>query len=106
MHGTDHRLRRTLRKVEVPGQIAEDPDVFSYRWSRVGTTIGSWVQALTAEEVVLDELVVGVEAQRLVIDSPVLGVWTDHERRHAQAVAVLIDNRWRHVVVKATPVVP
>src|SRR5436305_15111225 len=64
------------------------------------------VEALGVQEIVFNELVVGVVAERLMIDYALLGVWTDHDPGDPQAVAVLIGTRWRDVVVEATPVIP
>jgi hypothetical protein len=46
---------------------------------------------LAVQEVVLDELEVGVEAEGLVVDVAPLRVGADHERRHAQPVALAVD---------------
>ena len=64
------------------------------------------VEPPAAEEVVLDELRVGVEAQRLVIDVAALRVRADHDPRYAQAVTVHVDPRRHDVVVETAPVVP
>jgi hypothetical protein len=58
------------------------------------------------QEVVLDELVVGVEGEGLVVDVPLLRVGADHQARHAQAVAVGVHGRRCDVIVEAAPVVP
>ena len=74
--------------------------------SRVGSTVGGRVEALAAEEVVFDELVVRVEAEGLVVDVAVFGVGADDDARDAEPVAVLVDRRGDDVVVEAAPVVP
>jgi hypothetical protein len=51
------------------------------------------VDALTAEEVVLDELEVGVEAEGLVVDEPAAGVGADDDARDPQPVAVAVHGR-------------
>src|SRR5437588_158942 len=72
----------------------------------VGAAVGLGVEPLSAEEVVLDELGVGVEAQRLVIDEPPLRVGANHECRHLQPIPVLVHVRWPDVVVEPAPIVP
>src|SRR5205807_1400282 len=62
--------------------------------------------ALTVEEVVLDELVERVEAQGLVVDEAGPGVRADHQRGNAEAVSVAVDVRRANVVVASAPVVP
>ena len=49
-------------------EVAEHRRVLAHVGPRVGAAVGRWVEPLAAEEVVLDELGVGVEAQRLVVD--------------------------------------
>ena len=87
-----HRRSRRLREVEVGGEVAEDPPRSRARRARVGPAVGLGVEAPAAEEVVFDELRVRVEAQRLMIDVAALGVRADHDARHAQPVAVLVDD--------------
>jgi hypothetical protein len=43
----------------------------------IGSVVGCRIDSLTAQEVVFDELEVGVEAQRLVVDVAVAGVRAD-----------------------------
>ncbi len=62
--GQHHGRPGLLAEVEVVGQVAEDLLVLTDIGSRVGTTVGGGVDALAVQEVVLDELVVGVEAQK------------------------------------------
>ncbi len=98
--------RGALAEVEVPGQVAEDPLVLAHVGPRVGAAVGLGVQPGPAQEVVLDELEVGVAAVHLVIDEAAPRVGRDDQGRDAQAVAVLVDPRRHHVVVEAAPVVP
>ena len=93
-------------EVEVREQVAEDLRVLADVGPRVGTAVGARVQPGAAQEVVLDELEIRVEAQRLVVDVAALRIRADHERRHAQPVALRVDGRRLHVVVEAAPVVP
>ncbi len=64
----DQRWARRLREVEVGEQVAERGVVLAHVGPRVRAPVGGRVEPLPAEEVVLDELQVGVERQRLVID--------------------------------------
>ena len=68
----DQRRPRLLVEVEVGDEVAEDGRVLADVGARVGAAVGRRVEALAAEEVVLDELDVGVEAQRLVVDVALL----------------------------------
>ena len=106
MHRQQHRRARRLVEVEVGGQVAEDPLVLANVGARVGAAVGLGIDATTAEEIVFDELGVRVEAQGLMIDVAALGVGADHDAGHAQAVAVLVDDRGHDVVVETAPVVP
>ncbi len=87
-------------------QVAEHRHVLADRRPRVGPPVRRRVEPQTAEEVVLDELGVGVEAQDLVVDEAAPRVRRDQERGHPQAVAVLVDRRRHDVVVETAPVVP
>jgi hypothetical protein len=95
-----------LREVKVVGQVAEDRLVLADVGTRIGTPVGLRIDALTTEEVVLDELHVGVEAERLVVDVALLRVGADHQPRDAQPVAQGVDLGRLHAVVEAAPVVP
>src|SRR5262249_57507740 len=72
----------------------------------VGAAVGGGIEPGAAEEVILDELQVGVAAERLVVDEAPPGVRGDDDPRDPQAVAVLVDRRGRHMVVEAAPVIP
>src|SRR5438552_5258437 len=100
------RLTRWLVEVEVEGEIAEDARVLTNVHSRVRASVGSWVEPLTIEKVILNELVIGVEGQGLMVDKPSPGIGTDDDPGNAQAVPVGVDARWHHVVVESTPVIP
>src|ERR1700676_14679 len=106
MHRQDHRGPWRLREVEVRGQVAQDADVLAHRGPRVGTAVGERIDALSIEEHVLDELVVGVEAEGLVVYIALAGVGADPHAGHAQPVSVLVDDGGDHVIVEAAPVVP
>src|ERR1700674_2527935 len=62
MDGKQDRRERRLVEVEVSGQVAEDRDVLAHGRSWIGSTVRLGVQALSVEGVVLDELVIRVEA--------------------------------------------
>jgi hypothetical protein len=57
-----------LIKIEVGAQVSEEAGRFSHIRPWIGPSVGFGVESLTGEEVVLDELGVGVEGQGLVID--------------------------------------
>src|SRR5262249_752541 len=97
---------RVVVEGEVGGQVAEDLLVLAHVGSGVGPPVCRRVEALAVEEVVFDELVVGVEAQGLVVDVTLLGVGADDDAGDAKPVAVGVHGRWNDVVIEATPVVP
>src|SRR5262245_8575552 len=102
----DERPPRLLVEVEVPGEVPEDADPLAHGRARIRPPVRLLVESLLTQEVVLDELRVGVEAQCLVVDVALSGVRADHEPGHAQAVAVPVHHRRNDVVVKTAPVVP
>ena len=57
----------------------------------VGPPVGRRVQATGRQEIVLDELQIGVVAQLLMVDVAGLRVGADDQPGHAQAVAVCVD---------------
>ena len=61
-----------LHEVEVANERAEYRLVLADVRSRIRTTIGRRIQPLSAQEIVFDELRVGVEAQGLVVDEALL----------------------------------
>src|SRR5579862_1953872 len=91
MEREDQRRPRLPGEVEVAHEVTEDGLALADVGPRVGPAVGLRVEALTAEEIVLDELEVGVEAERLVVDVAAAGVGADHEGRNAQAVALAVD---------------
>src|SRR5947209_17988793 len=95
MRVQDQRPPRLLREVEVLDEVAEDRRVLAYVWARVGPSVGSWIEPLSVQEVVLDELGVGVDAQRLVVDEATPRIRADHESGDAEPVAVFVDRRRR-----------
>src|SRR4051794_38045718 len=101
-----HRLAWRLVEVEVAAQGAEAVRGFTHRRARVGSAVVSRVEALSPEEVVLDELEIRVEAERLMVHVALPRVRADHEGGNADAVLLTTDYGWRHVVVEAAPVVP
>src|SRR5437588_7690514 len=104
--GEDEGGPGLLAEVEVLGQVAKDRVVLPDIGSAVRTPVGLRVEALAAQEVVLDELVVSVKAKGLAIDVAALGIRADYHRRHPQSVPLAVDLGWGYVVVKAAPVVP
>src|SRR5579862_4941808 len=97
---------RSLAEVEVFDEIAEKRNVFAHRRSRIGSAVGSRVESLPVQEVVLDELVVRVEAERLMVDIAPLCVRTDDDARNAQTIAIHVHGRRNDMVIKAAPVIP
>src|SRR5262249_50045592 len=76
------------------------------RWVAGRAAVRPWVEARATEEVVFDELEVGVVAEGLVVDVAAFGVGADHAAGDADAVPVGVDAGRGDVVVEATPVVP
>ena len=99
-------FRGLLAEVEVVHEVAKLGAVLADVRARVGATIRGGIKALPLEENVFDELHVGVVAQGLVIDVPLLCVGADDDSGNPRSVAVLIDNRWGHMIVEAAKVVP
>ena len=66
--GSSFGGRGLLREVEVLAEVAEDLHLLADRRAGIGATVGRRVESLPAEEHVLDELEVRVEAERLVVD--------------------------------------
>src|SRR5260370_16097479 len=97
---------RLLLEIEVLAQVAQDLGPLAHVRAGIGTAIGSRVQALAGQEVVLDELQVRVEAQRLMIDIAGARVRTDHEAGHAEPVSLAVHRRRPDMVVETAPVVP
>src|SRR5450432_1996030 len=83
-----HRQRdgcpRCLSEIEIAEQIAEDGNVLAHIGTWIGPTITAWIDALTAEEIVFDELVIGVETEGLMIDVPLARIGADHNAGHAK----------------------
>src|SRR5579875_233531 len=72
MDREDQRRPGLLVEVEVFDQVAQLGGVLAYVGARVGPSVGGRVEALAVQEVVFDELDVGVEAERLVVDEALL----------------------------------
>jgi hypothetical protein len=83
-----------LGEVKVVCQVSQGGHVLSHRWARIGPAVGGRIDASPGEEAIFDELEVGVATQHLVIDVPAFGVGADHDARHPQAKADLVDG-WR-----------
>ena len=64
------------------------------RWGERRNLRTELLEASPGEEAIFDELEVGVATQHLVIDVPAFGVGADHDARHPQAKADLVDG-WR-----------
>src|SRR5947209_8857223 len=106
MHWQDHRRPRKLPEVEVLAEISEQQVVLADVGPGVWAAVGGGIQPFAAEEVVLDELVVGIVAEYLMVDVAAARVRADDDSGHAEAEAVAIDGGGYHVVIEATPVVP
>ncbi len=81
VHRQNHRRPRLLVEVEVRAQVAELRIGLANVGTRVRPAVCGGIEALRAEEVVLDELVEGVMTQRLVIDVALTGVGADDQSR-------------------------
>src|SRR5689334_6514662 len=88
MRVKDQRPPRFLLEVEVLDEVAEDLRALANIRSRIGTPVRLRIEPRPAEEVVLDELRVGVEAQDLMVDEPAPRIRADHEARNAKPIAV------------------
>src|SRR5207245_11029158 len=86
MQREEHRRPRGLGEVEVREEVPQDPGALANVGPGVRPPVGPRVEALAAQEVVLDELQVRVEREDLVIDVASLRVGADHDPRHAEAV--------------------
>ena len=97
---------RRLAEVELLADVAEDARRLAHVGTGIRPAVGGRIEPLPAEKDVLDELQVRVVAEDLMVDVARLRVWADHDPRHPQAVAVLVDDRRHHVIVEPTPVIP
>ena len=68
MPGQDQRGQGGLVEVEVGGEVPQLRVRVAHVRPRIGTAVGPGIKALTAQEVILDELDYRVEAERLVVD--------------------------------------
>ena len=68
-----------LVEVEVARQVAQDLEALSHVGPGIGSPVRPGVEALPAQEVVLDERQVGVKAQDLVVDVALPGVGANHQ---------------------------
>src|SRR5438067_5642784 len=102
----DHWRAWPLMEVEISYQVPEDLHVLPHVWPRVGSAVGARIDPPAAQEVVLDERVVGVEGQHLVVDESSPGIGADHQARYPEPVTIAIDGRRVYVVVEAAPVIP
>src|SRR4249920_1265543 len=93
----DERWHRRLGEVELVREVTELRGVLPHGRPRVGPPVGQRVEPLAAQESILDQLEIGVERQRLVIDVAATRPRADHDARHTDAVAVLIDLDGLHV---------
>ena len=64
----DQRRAGFLVEVEVSARLPRIFDVLADVGARVGAAVGRGFESPAVQEVVLDELQVGVEAERLVVD--------------------------------------
>ena len=86
--GQQQRREGGLAEIEVLGQVAQDRLVLADVGPGIWAPIGRGIKPGAAEEVVLDELQVGVAAVCLVVDVTPPGVGRDDHGRHTQADAV------------------
>src|SRR5438094_2901693 len=77
MRGKKLSPPRLLPEVEVADEVAEDRHVLAHVGARIRAPVGGRIEPLRVQEIVLDELRVGVEAQDLVVDEPAPGVGRD-----------------------------
>src|SRR5438876_346135 len=96
----------SLGEVEIGAQVAQHRGVLTHAGSRIRTPVGARIEALATQEVILDELDIGIEAQLLVVDVAMLGLGADHDAWYTEAVAVRVLPRRNDVIVEAAPVVP
>ncbi len=68
MQRKDQREPRHLREVEVAREITEYRHVLAHRRPGIGAAIGARIESLAVEEIIFDELRVGIEAQDLMVD--------------------------------------
>src|SRR5690348_17617231 len=101
MRGEQQRTPRLLVEVEVPAEVAQDRLVLADVRTAVGPAVGPGVDPPAAEEVVLDELEVRVEAGDLVDDVAAPRVRADHDAGDAEPVPASVDDRRLDVVVDA-----
>ena len=99
------RRERTGAEVEFRTEIPEGGIVLANVGARIGASVGRGIDALPAEEHILDELGIGIMAQSLVIDA-----WfhpgADRQSGHAQPPAVDV-RHWRlDQDVETAPVIP
>src|SRR5690349_22690053 len=73
----DERRTRRLIEIELAREVTEDRDVLANRRARVGPAVGRGIEALAAQEIVLDELEIRIEAERLMVDVAALGIGAD-----------------------------
>ena len=64
----DQRFAGVCVEVEVFDEVAELGDIFAHVGAGIGSAVSLRVERWPGQEVVLDELGVGVEAERLVVD--------------------------------------
>ena len=75
----DRGRRGFWEKSKSAREVAELRRVLAHRRPRIRPAVGAGSSRGEAQEVVLDELCVGVELQRLVVDVPAPRVRADHE---------------------------
>src|SRR5262249_42477390 len=104
--GQQERLAWRLGEVEVLVKAAQHRQRLPDVTTRAAAAVGLGGEPGAAEEVIFDELQVGVSAERLMVDVALLGVWGDDQRGDTEPVAVPVGSPGTDIVVKAAPVVP
>jgi len=102
----NHRPSWLLVEVEITDEVSKYRRVLAHSGPRVRAPVGRRVESLPSDEVVLDELRVGVETQGLVVDVAPARIRRDDHCWDPEAVSLAIDDRWDDMVVKTAPVIP
>src|SRR5579859_4613323 len=95
-----------LCEIEISGQVAQNSRILPHIWTRIGTPIGLRIEPRATQEIILDELEVGIKAQGLVIDEALPGIGADDQAGHTQPIAIRIYLRRLHMIIEASPIIP
>src|SRR6478672_2497652 len=102
----NHRSPWLLVEVEITDEVAKHRHVLAHRGPRIRAAVSRRVEPLPSDEVVLDELGVGVETQGLVVDVAPARIWRDDHCWDPEAVSLAVDDGWDDMVVETAPVIP